>query len=37
VTGIALERDVWTPMRDGVGTQADMSRPADPVLLQGAF
>lgn len=35
MTGIVLERDVWIPMRDGVGMQADMSRPADPVL-QGA-
>jgi putative CocE/NonD family hydrolase len=38
MTGVIVERDVWIPMRDGVGMQADIWRPADdgryPVLLQ---
>jgi putative CocE/NonD family hydrolase len=38
VTEVVVERDVWIPMRDGVGLQADIWRPADdggyPVLLQ---
>jgi putative CocE/NonD family hydrolase len=38
MTSVIVERDAWIPMRDGVGMQADIWRPADdgryPVLLQ---
>jgi putative CocE/NonD family hydrolase len=38
MTSVVVERDAWIPMRDGVGMQADIWRPADdgryPVLLQ---